>query len=103
MKKNLPGKEGGRLRNQAHPFRNRMAVTDPQYLFGIETKNTHPRHDSRNDIAEMWADKFKLHKIAGSDCHQKQDAATSAICTEHQVKSISDLLYVLKNDLYQIM
>ena len=88
---------------QAHPFRNRMTVVPPEHLFGIEVLNTHPRHDSRNDIAEMWADKFKLHKIAGSDCHQKQDAATSAICTEHQVKSISDLLYVLKNDLYQIM
>lgn len=93
----------GLLFYQAHPFRNKMAVTDPQYLFGIETKNTHPRHDSRNDIAEMWADKFKLHKIAGSDCHQKQDAATSAIYTDYQVKSIPDLIHVLKNDLYQII
>jgi len=88
---------------QAHPFRNGRTVTPPEHLFGIEVMNTHPRHDSRNDIAEMWADKFKLHKIAGSDCHQKQDAATSAIYTDYQVKSVPDLIHILKNDLYQII
>ncbi len=85
---------------QAHPFRNGMTVTVPDALFGIEVLNTHPPHDSRNDIALAWAEKFNLHKIAGSDCHQKQDVGTSAVFTDFPVKNIDDLVYVLRNDLY---
>jgi predicted metal-dependent phosphoesterase TrpH len=85
---------------QAHPFRNGITVVNPEHLLGIEVLNTHPRHDSRNDIALAWAEKYGLHKIAGSDCHQKQDVGSSAIFTDHPVKDMSDLVYVLKNDLY---
>ena len=85
---------------QAHPFRNRMTVVPPEHLFGIEVLNTHPRHDSRNDIALAWAEKYNLHKIAGSDCHQIQDVGTSAIFTDYPVKNMRDLVHVLKNDLY---
>ena len=92
----------GLLFYQAHPFRNQMTVVRPEYLFGIEVQNTHPRHDSRNDIALAWAEKFGLHKICGSDCHRPEDVGTSAIITDHPVKEIGDLIHVLKNDLYTI-
>ena len=95
-------KENGILFYQAHPFRNRMSVINPEYLFGIEVQNTHPRHDSRNDIAAMWAEKYNLHKIAGSDCHQIQDVGTSAIYTDYEVRNMDDLVHVLRNDLYEI-
>ena len=85
---------------QAHPFRNGITVVAPEHLFGIEVLNTHPRHDSRNDIALAWAEKYNLHKIAGSDCHQVQDVGTSAVYTDYPVKNIRDLVHVLKNDLY---
>ena len=88
---------------QAHPFRNGMTVVDPGILFGVEVKNTHPRHDSRNDIALAWAEKYHLHKISGSDCHRVQDLATSAIVTDFPVKDISDLVHVLRSDLYTIV
>ena len=93
-------KENDILFYQAHPFRNSMTVIAPEHLFGIEALNTHPRHDGRNDIASAWADKYGLHKIAGSDCHQLQDVGTSAVFTDFPVKNISDLVYVLKNNLY---
>lgn len=93
----------GILFYQAHPFRNGMKIVPPEYLFGIEIKNTHPRHDSRNEIAAAWAEKYQLHKIAGSDCHQTQDVATSAILTDHTVATIQDLVHILKNDLYTIL
>ena len=93
-------KENDILFYQAHPFRNGITVVPPEHLFGIEVLNTHPRHDSRNDIALAWAEKYKLHKIAGSDCHQKQDVGTSAVFTDYPVKNIKDLVYILKNDLY---
>ena len=92
----------GILFYQAHPFRNGMTVVNPDFLFGIEVRNSHPRHDSRNDIALAWAEKYNLHKIAGSDCHQIQDVGTSAIFTDQTVKDVSDLVDVLKNDRFTI-
>ena len=92
----------GVLFYQAHPFRGGMTIVNPACLFGIEVKNSHPRHDSRNEIALAWAEKFNLHKIGGSDCHQMQDAGTGGILTDHTVRTMDDLIYVLKNNLYTI-
>lgn len=88
---------------QAHPFRNNMKVIDPSYLFGIESQNRHPRHDSRNDIAEMWAKKYSLHTIGGSDVHLAQDVCTGGIKTDIEVATVNDLVRVLRNDLYEIL
>ena len=95
-------RENGILFYQAHPFRNGMTVVKPDCLFGIEVMNGHPRHDSRNDIAQQWAEKYGLHRIGGSDCHQTEDVGSSGIMTDYPVKNIDDLIHVLKNDLYSI-
>ena len=95
--------ERGILFYQAHPFRNGMTVVRPQYLFGIEAKNGNPRHDSRNEIAKSWAERFGLHMIGGSDFHESEDIAISGIETEAEVNSIEDLIDVLKKDAYQII
>lgn len=92
----------GFLFYQAHPFRNKMTVTDPADLFGIEVYNAHPRHDSRNDIAKIWAEKHQLHGIGGSDCHRTEDAGRAGILTEVTVRDMDDLVRVLRNDLYTI-
>ena len=88
---------------QAHPFRNRMYITDPADLFGIEIKNGHPRQDSRNDIAKIWAEKFHLHGIGGSDCHRVQDVGCAAVLTDETVNNVDDLVRVLRNDLYTVV
>ena len=98
----LFAKDHGILFYQAHPFRNGMMVIKPELLFGIEILNGHPRHDSRNDIASQWAEKYGLHKIGGSDCHQIEDVGSSGIITDYPVKTVDDLIHVLKNDLYTI-
>ncbi|MBO4423548.1 MAG: PHP domain-containing protein [Clostridia bacterium] len=95
--------EEGFLFYQAHPFRNNMRITDPNCLFGIEIKNGNVRHDNRNDIAKAWAEKFGLHKIAGSDCHQIMDVGVSGITTGATVSSIEDLLRILREDDYEII
>ena len=87
---------------QAHPFRNEMRITNPADLFGIEINNVHPRHDSRNDVAKCWAEKFHLHGIGGSDCHQVQDAGRAGILTEETVRNMDDLVRVLRSDLYTL-
>lgn len=96
-------KENGFLLYQAHPFRKDMTIIRPELLFGIEVQNTHPRHDSRNDIALAWAEKYGLHKIAGSDCHQVVDVGSSAIVTDETVRTMDDLVRVLRNDQFTII
>lgn len=97
-------KERGILFYQAHPFRNSMTIVRPDYLFGIEVRNGNPRHDSRNDIAAAWANRYgHLHRIGGSDCHQIEDVGVSGIVTEKEVKTMADLVEVLKNDAYRIL
>ncbi len=54
---------------QAHPFRNDCVVVRPGILDGVEINNGHLSHDSRNDIANIWAEKFNYIKTSGSDFH----------------------------------
>ena len=55
---------------QAHPFRNHCMIVPPGILDGIEIFNGHPGHDSRNDIATYWAEKFDYKiRTGGSDFH----------------------------------
>lgn len=90
-------KEIGLLIFQAHPFRNHMTVVNPSLLTGIEVHNGNPRHDSRNDIASAWAQKFNLLTIAGSDFHQECDIARGGILTSEPLTDNQTLLTVLKN------
>ena len=95
--------EQGFLFYQAHPFRNNMKITNPELLFGIEIKNGNPRHDSRNDVAEIWAKKYNMHMIAGSDAHRPEDVGVTGIITDREVKNVNDLISVLSTDGYTII
>lgn len=95
--------EQGFLFYQAHPFRNKMKITEPELLTGIEIKNGNPRHDSRNDIAEIWAKKFNMHMIAGSDAHRYEDVGGTGIMTDREVKDVNGLVSVLLSDDYTII
>jgi len=97
-------KEDGFLFYQAHPFRSGMQITHPNDLFGIEVKNANPRHDSGNDVALFWANKYpSLHRISGSDCHQRVDIGAGGIETDVDVKTTADLVEVLRTDRYTIL
>jgi len=95
--------ENGLLIYQAHPFRNRMSITSPPFLDGIESFNAHPRHDSRNSIAKSWADLHKMNTISGSDAHQLPDLCRSGITTEEEIKTNDDLLKILNNNEYKLI
>ena len=82
----------GLLLIQAHPFRNSMQVNDPALLDGVEVLNCHPRHDSRNFIAEHWANRFGLLKTSGSDAHQPDDVGTGGIYVSKRLRTIDDLV-----------
>lgn len=92
--------ENGGLIYQAHPFRNTMTVTNPKYLDGIEVYNLSPGHDSRNDIACLWAEKFNLKKICGTDYHKENHMCGAGILTDTEIKDNDTLVQILKEEKY---
>ena len=96
-------KENGYLFIQAHPFRNWMSVTPPDQVDGVEVFNGHKGHDSRNDIANMWADKFNLIKTSGTDFHYADVPTNAGIMTEYEIKDINTLIDTLKSGNYTLI
>jgi len=95
--------EAGGLLFQAHPFRNNMRVVKPVLLDGIEVYNGHNGQESRNDIAYMWAEKFGLIKISGSDYHHKHHVIGAGIETDVPVTSGKQLVDILKSGNYTLI
>lgn len=93
----------GGLFFQAHPFRNHMRIVNPEILDGIEVYNGHIGQESRNDIAELWADKFGLLKISGSDYHHDTSVIGAGILTAEPVTSPAQLVDILKSGRYELI
>lgn len=96
-------KETGMLLIQAHPFRDGMTVTNPHAIDGVEVWNGHMGHDSRNDIANAWADKFGLIKTSGTDFHYHDVPANSGIITDFEITDMDTLLKTLKDGNYSLI
>lgn len=96
-------REKGLLFIQAHPFRNTMQVVRPDFLDGVEVYNGHKGHDSRNEIANMWADKFGLIKTSGTDFHYNHAPANAGIKTEYEIKDMATLIKTLKEGTYELI
>lgn len=94
--------ENGCLFIQAHPFRNHMKIKPPSCLDGVEVFNGHFGHDSRNDIAELWAEKYGLIKTAGTDFHYNDSPANGGILTECEITSMDQLIEILKSGNYEL-
>lgn len=88
---------------QAHPFRNGMTITDPQYLDGIEVYNGCVRHNSNNDIALAWAEKHSLRQSSGSDFHRLGDEAHAGIITDREIRSNEELINILLSGNYELI
>ena len=87
---------------QVHPFRNHSVIVPPGVTDGIEIYNGHPGHDSRNDIAEIWADKFGYTiKTSGSDFHGEYDP-TGGIYTSVLPENEADLQKIIVNNQFEI-
>ncbi len=88
---------------QAHPFRNHMVVTEPSLLDAIETYNGNKHCASRNDMAEIWAERFHMRKTSGSDLHRPADDACAGIRTETPITTNEELLAVLRSGNYTLI
>lgn len=93
----------GLLIFQAHPFRNFMMVTPPTWLDGVEVHNGNPRHDSRNELATLWAERFQLLSCSGSDYHEYGDISRGGILTDTPITTNTALLQALRNPNTQLM
>ena len=96
-------REAGFLVFQAHPFRNGMTITNPAHLDGIEVYNAHARHNSRNDLAELWAARYDLLPISGSDVHHDHDLPGGGILTDEPVTSMEQLMQILRERRYTLL
>jgi hypothetical protein len=96
-------RDAGVLFVQAHPFRNGMVVINPAYLDGVEIFNGSPGHNSRNDVAEMWAKKHSLIPTSGSDFHHVHDTPNAGILTECEIKTAAELVSILRDGKYELI
>ena len=94
--------ENNMLFIQAHPFRNWMMVIDPRMVDGVEVFNGHFGHDSRNEIANMWAERFNLIKTSGTDFHYITSPANGGIFTEEEITDMAQLIEILKSGNYTL-
>ena len=94
--------KNGFLVFQSHPFRVGMKVTNPKYLDGVEIFNGNPRHNSSNDIAEMWAKKYDLMVTSGSDYHEIGDLGTGGIWFNKKITDNKTLVEELSKRNYEI-
>lgn len=88
---------------QAHPFRNGIKVTDPALLDGIEVYNGNLCIDSRNDFARMWADRFDLIPLSGTDTHHADRPINGGIVTDTPITTNEELLKVLRERRYSLL
>ena len=95
--------ESGMLIYQAHPFRNSMSIIKPEYLDGIEVFNGHIFHNSRNQVASLWADIHGLKRTSGTDFHEKRHICCGGILTDTPIETTEQLLDTLKNESYELM
>ncbi len=88
---------------QAHPFRRGMTIVDQKLLDGVEVFNGHAGHDSRNPIADMWAQRYGLLRTSGSDHHNPDSEISGGILTDAPVTSEKQLAQILRSGDYTLI
>ncbi len=88
---------------QAHPFRNYMTIVDTKNIDGIEVFNGHIEHDSRNSIADAWADMHRLIKTSGTDFQHATHFPDGGIITKFEIKTSEELVSTLKLGKYKLI
>lgn len=94
--------KNGLLIFQAHPFRPNMTISDTKFLDGIEIYNGNPNHNSSNDIAAMWAKKYSLRELSGSDYHGAERGEPGGIYLSERVSDPKRLTELLRENRYRL-
>lgn len=94
--------ENGILIFQAHPFRFGMKLQKVELLDGIEVYNGNANHNSNNDIADLWASKYGLRKLSGSDYHGETGMPTGGVLFNKRISDSASLAAELKSRDYHL-
>lgn len=86
---------------QAHPFREGLTLTEPQFVDGLETFNVHPEHNSRIGYAARCAfERPDMLVTAGTDTHDLEYAGLIATLIETVPEDSYQLAALLKTKRY---
>ncbi len=94
--------ENGLIIFQAHPFRCGMTVVDQTLLDGIEVYNGHGNHNSSNDIAYKWAQKYSHRMLSGSDYHGVETMEPGGVYFEEYLTNSKEVAKVLRAGKYSL-
>ena len=99
-------RKNGFLLAQAHPFRWGMTLTRAQWLDGMEVYNGNSHHESHNDFAALWARKFGLLPLSGSDYHGGDTGdgmAPGGIRLRDPIRDEKDLVKAIRERRYTVL
>ena len=83
---------------QTHPFRERVAVGDPNFMHGAESFNGHVGHIENNELADKFCEKYSLIKMSGTDYHDSGQPITGGIFVPENLADESALAeYIMNN------
>ena len=85
---------------QAHPFRGECLPVEGSAVDGYETLNAHPRHDSKNDLAEKVGLEHGGIMTAGSDCHDPDVVGISGLYSRFVPRDTAEYIELLKSGDY---
>jgi len=91
---------------QAHPFRWGMTLTKAELLDGMEIYNGNSHHQSHNDFAALWARKFGLLPLSGSDYHggdTGDGVAPGGIRLRESVRNEKELVKAVRERRYTVL
>ena len=86
-----------------NPLNTKANENEASFIDGVEVYNGHKGHDSRNEIAEMWAEKYGLIKTSGTDFHYNHVPANAGILTEQKIEDMDALVATLKAGNYELI
>lgn len=87
---------------QAHPFRCNMTVIDQSLIDGVEVYNGHGDHNSSNDIAYHWAQKYSHRMLSGSDFHGNDTMEPGGVYFEECPENSKDVARLLREGKYSL-
>lgn len=89
---------------EAHPFRKLRFRHNPKLLHGCEVYNGKDKYTDANRKAKAWAEKNGFGIVtSGGDFHHKDKTNPGGIITNEPVKTMEDLMRILRSGEYELI
>ena len=89
---------------EAHPFRELRFRHNPALLHGCEVYNGKDKDTDANRKAKKWAKDNSFSIVtSGGDFHNKKSTNPGGIITNEPIKTMSDLMRILRSGEYELI